>query len=70
MFHAPFAANRQGNGISFEGEVLLVEDPVIVGVFGKGALDAGNGSRDIGFGYWRDLDRHFWGPGIPICAIY
>lgn len=39
MLYAPFATYRKAVGVSGEGEVLSVEDPVVVGIIGEGCLD-------------------------------
>ena len=49
MLHAPSAADRERDGVAFEGEVVLVEDPIVIGVGFEGLLDAGYGSGDVGF---------------------
>lgn len=40
MLYAPFATYRKAVGVSGEGKVLSVEDPVVVGIIGEGCLDA------------------------------
>lgn len=40
MLYAPFATYRKAVCVSGEGEVLSVEDPVVVGIIGEGCLDA------------------------------
>lgn len=54
----PAAADTEGDTITLQAEVGAVEDPVIVGIFVKGALYAGDCAFDIVVLYRGDLDRH------------
>lgn len=58
MLHAPFAAESEGRGVAGRVEGGLVEDPVVVGVGGEGALDAGDGAGDVGGGEGGDCYGH------------
>lgn len=60
VFHAPFAAEAERDGVAFGGEVLRIEDPGVVGVAREGALDAGHRAGDVGFCDGVDLDWHCW----------
>lgn len=60
MLYAPFATYRKAVGVSGEGKVLSVEDPVVVGIIGEGCLDAVDCGRNICGSQGRYLDGHFW----------